>query len=82
MSKSVPVSIGDQVYEQNSAESFGAVRYIAAHELVINVENFGDVHLAASAVLSVHDGKVVVDSTGLTAEVKNAIRNAHRAEDR
>lgn len=82
MAKSVAVSVGDQVFVERAAEPFGAVRHVSAHDLVVNVENFGDVSIGAEAVRSVHDGKVIVDLRDLPPDVRAAITRAHRAEDR
>jgi len=80
MEKRVPVSVGDQVYTSEGASAFGSVRYVAAHELVLGIENHGDVTVPASAVKAVHDGKVIVDGAQLPPELRRAIRRAHAAE--
>jgi hypothetical protein len=74
------VSIGDQVFLEEGGEEFGAVRHVLEHELVINVENFGDVTLPARAVRAVHDGKVIVDRQHLPASVQEMIAHAHERE--
>ncbi len=80
MTTRVSVSIGDQVFVVEGGESFGSVRFVDAHELVVDIENFGDVRIGAASVRAVHDGKVVLDETSLTPEVKRAIKGAHKAE--
>lgn len=80
--KSVSVSVGDQVYAAEGDAAFGAVRRVSAHELIVNVENHGDVTLSAESVLSVHDGKVIVEIRAVPPEVLRAIGRAHTAEDR
>lgn len=74
------VSIGDQIFLEEDGEEFGAVRYVLEHELVINIENFGDVTLPAHAVRAVHDGKVIVDRQRLPASVQEIIARAHERE--
>ncbi len=78
----VGVNVGDQVYEAHKSEAFGAVRHVSPHELTVDIENHGDVTIDGAAVVSVHDGKVVVDPSNLPADVRAAIAGAHRAEDR
>lgn len=80
MTKNVQVQIGDEVVAQQASQKFGAVREVHPHELIIDIEGFGDVRLPASAVLAVHDGKVVVDVRRLPDPVQNAIRHAHDLE--
>ncbi|MEP6654195.1 MAG: hypothetical protein ABJA82_12600 [Myxococcales bacterium] len=82
MSKNVQVQIGDEVVAHKDGQRFGAVREVHTHELVIDIENFGDVRLAASAVLAVHDGKVVVDVRKLPDDIQKAVQHAHDLETR
>jgi hypothetical protein len=80
MSKNVQVQIGDEVVAHKDSQKFGAVREVHPHELIIDIEGFGDIRLPAGAVLAVHDGKVVVDVRKLPDQVQNAIRHAHDLE--
>jgi hypothetical protein len=80
MPKNVQVQIGDDVVAHKDGQRFGAVREVHPHELVIDIENFGDVRLAAGAVLAVHDGKVVVDVRKLPDQIQSAVRHAHDLE--
>lgn len=80
MSKSVQVQIGDEVIAYKDSQRFGAVREVHTHELIIDIEGFGDVRLPAGAVQAVHDGKVVVDVRKLPDQVQHAIRHAHDLE--
>ena len=82
MSKHVKVAIGDQVFAEGRAEAFGSVRQVSEHELVVDIENFGDVRIPSPIVVQVHDGKVVVDTRNLPGDVRAAIAGAHAAEDR
>jgi hypothetical protein len=77
----VNVTVGDQVFSREGTGSFGAVRHVRVHELIVNIEGAGDVAVPASAVKSVHDGKVIVDVQALPTFVRQAIAQAHRGED-
>jgi hypothetical protein len=81
MSTKVAVAIGDQVYVEHGEEEFGSVRSVSPQDLVVDVENFGDVVIPATAVLAIHPGKVIVDATKLPADVRRAVERAHAAED-
>jgi len=80
MPKNVQVQIGDEVVASKGSQRFGAVRVVHPHELIIDIEGFGDVRLPATAVLAVHDGKVVVDVRKLPDQIQTAIRHAHDLE--
>jgi ribosomal protein L24 len=77
----VEVRVGDQVYVREGATSFGAVQGVMAHELSVFVEGTGAVTIPAVAVTTVHDGKVVVDPSALSPELRKAIALAHTKED-
>jgi hypothetical protein len=78
--KRVAVSIGDQVYGREDGEVFGSVLQVREHELVIDVEAFGEVVVEARHVRAVHDGKIIVDVTKLAGDVRRAIGRAHDSE--
>jgi hypothetical protein len=78
--KRVGVSIGDQVYSREDGEVFGAVLQVREHELVIDVEGFGEVLVEARHVKAVHHGKVIVDVNKLGGDVRRAIGHAHDSE--
>ncbi len=80
MSTRAAVSIGDQVFAHEAGESFGAVRYVHPHELIVDIEGAGDVPIPGSAVRKVHDGKVIVDVTQLDTSTQGAIARAHQQE--
>jgi hypothetical protein len=80
MTKSVQVQVGDQLFEHEDGQAFGAVLAVRPHELLVNIEGAGQVLLPAAAVAAVHDGKVVVDSSALTPELQQQIRHAHDRE--
>lgn len=74
------VSIGDQVFIDQNQEEVGAVRHVARDHLVIYIENAGDFTIHGPAVLSAHDGKVILDPAQLDEPVLAAIRTAHDNE--
>jgi len=80
MNQAVQVEVGDQVFAGKHAESFGAVRVVHAHELVIDIEGAGDVTVPAAAVQSVREHKVVLDVSMLPFETQSAIKHAHEKE--
>lgn len=77
----VAVKVGDQVFAREGAVAFGAVRQVHSHELIIFIEGEGDAAIAASTVKAVHDGKVIVDITSLSPELRKAIAAAHTREE-
>jgi hypothetical protein len=81
MSKLDMVKIGFQVFTAEGGEGFGAVRAVAAHELLVYVENAGEFVIRADAVSRVHDGKVIVDSKHLDPNLRRAIGHAHDREE-
>jgi hypothetical protein len=78
--RSFQVSVGDQVFVGHGDEEVGAVRHVARDHLVVYIEGAGDFHIEGPAVLSAHDGKVVLDPTKLAPELKKAIEGAHSSE--
>lgn len=74
------VTVGDQVFVGRGLEEVGAVKYVAHDHLVVYIENFGDFRIEGGAVLSAHDGKLVLDPTKLEADLEKAIKNAHAGE--
>lgn len=78
--KRVEVHVGDQVFAQEGASSFGAVRLVQAHHLYVAIEGAGDIEVPATAVRAVHDGKVVLDLGALPEDVRLSIARAHDRE--
>jgi hypothetical protein len=74
------VSVGDQVFLDQSQEEVGAVRQVARDHLVIYIENAGDFTITGPAVKSAHDGKLILNPTELDAHLLEAIRGAHDSE--
>lgn len=77
------IEIGYQVFAQDGAEEFGAVRQVVPAgrpEIVVYVENAGDFTIPLAAVTSVHSQKVIVDVEQLDERLRVAIGRAHDAE--
>jgi hypothetical protein len=78
------IEIGYQVFLEEGAEEFGAVREVAPEnrdEIVVYIENAGDFSVPARAIRTVHDGKVVLDAQHLDDRVRDAIAHAHDSEE-
>lgn len=68
-----------------SKQPFGAVREVRPHgrsEIIVYIENAGDVAIPLEAITAAHFQKVIVDVDKLEAGVRDSIRHAHKAEDR
>jgi len=75
---------GYEVFVSDHSKAFGAVRQVSPHgrpELVVYVENAGDVTVPLSAVIAVHAQKVIVGLAKLDRRLRQAIGHAHDAED-
>ena len=72
---------GFDVFLHNGDKTFGAVRQVRKHELVVYVENAGDFEIPFSAVSDAQAGKVILDSAKLDTKLREAIRRAHMGED-
>jgi hypothetical protein len=77
-----PIEIGYQAFARGSEEEFGAVRQVRPSEVVVYIEDAGDMPLPASAIVDVVEQKVIFDASKLDERVRTAIANAHRDEDR
>lgn len=77
------IEIGYQAYLEEGADPFGAVRREAPgrDEVTVYIENGGDFRVAAGAVKSVHDGKVLFDRRHLDSSLLDAIEHAHDREE-
>lgn len=80
MTQSVPVKIGDQLFQREDGAAFGAVVGVHAHELLVEIEGVGQAVLPSVSVRAVHDGKLIVDISQLPAELRKAIKHAHDRE--
>jgi len=77
------VRVGDQVFLEEGGEECGAVRDVRPEggaEIVVYVENCGEFPVAASAIRSAHDGKVILDPDRLDPALRDAIAHAHDRE--
>ncbi|GAC1340500.1 MAG: hypothetical protein NVSMB23_10880 [Myxococcales bacterium] len=78
------IEIGYQVFTEDGADEFGAVREVAPGgrpELVVNVENSGDFVVPLDAVEAVHSEKVILAMGRLDRTLRTAIGRAHDAEE-
>ena len=80
MAKKKP-EVDFQVFAKGSEEEFGAVREVGDNDMVVYIEDSGDVAIPQSAIVEVVEGKVIVDLARLSPEVRDAIARAHRDED-
>ncbi len=79
------VEEGYQVFTEDGGEEVGAVREVrpaGRAEIVVFVENHGEVVVPLTSVRSVHDGKVLLDVAALDPAARRAIAHAHDAERR
>jgi hypothetical protein len=74
------VEVGYQAFVSDGGEEFGAVRQVLPGELVVYVENTGDLVFPMDAVEKVHFQKVVFSASKLDERLLEAIRHAHDAE--
>jgi len=77
------IQVGFQVYSKEGGEEFGAVRAVErGHrpQLVVYVENSGDFVVLPDAIKAVHDHKVILDLTRVSADIRNAVTHAHDRE--
>lgn len=84
MSSLNSIEVGFQAFLDEGGEEFGAVREVGLEgrdDIVVYVENGGDFIVPLGAVLSVHDGKVVLDRSRLSATMRFAIEHAHDSEE-
>lgn len=75
------VEIGYQAFVSDGGEEFGAVRQVLPDEVVVYVENTGDLVFPMAAVEKVHFQKVVFSADKLDERLLDAISHAHDAEE-
>ncbi len=80
MTQHVSVKIGDQLFQREDGDAFGAVVGIHEHELLVEIEGVGQAVLPSVSVRSVHDGKLIVDISQLSADLQKSIKHAHDRE--
>ena len=78
-----PIEPGYMVFVADGQVGVGAGREVHAdsREVVVNIENGGDVTLPAEAVRDVHEGKVILDMDHLPKALRQALKHPHDAED-
>ncbi|HVZ70885.1 MAG TPA: hypothetical protein VHJ20_00805 [Polyangia bacterium] len=76
------IRVGFQTFVSDGEEEFGSIRGVSSdgHQLTVYVENAGDFHVPASAVVSVASEKVTFDCKKLDPKMRAAIGHAHDAE--
>lgn len=77
------IELGYQVFTRDGGEVMGAVRDVVPGgrpEIVVYVENTGDLVIPLSAVTAVHSQKVIVDLDKVDERIRVAIGRAHDAE--
>lgn len=75
------IEVGNMVFLAEGKEGIGAVRELRGDGFSLYVENGGEFFIAKSAVVKVHDGKVLVDPTAIDVRLRDALRHTHDAED-
>jgi hypothetical protein len=84
MKKPLPrIEVGYHAFARGSEEEFGAVRDVrpADKEIIVDVEDFGDVPVPLDAIVQVIEQKVIIDVEQLDPSLREAIARAHRDED-
>jgi hypothetical protein len=77
------IEIGFHAFAKGAEEEFGAVRDVrpADREIIVNVEDMGDVPVPLDAIDAVVEQKVIIDTSKLDDRVRDGIARAHRDED-
>lgn len=77
------ITVGFQVFPSEGGDEFGAVRDVCPggrDELLVYIENAGEQCIPLSAVVDVHDEKVIVDVERLPPALRASVQHAHDAE--
>ena len=69
------------VFAHDGELAFGAVREIHKDEVIVYIENTGDVRIPRSAIADVHFDKVLLQVDKLDERTQAAIQRAHTSED-
>jgi hypothetical protein len=72
---------GFMAFLADGATGIGAVREVTMQGLVIYVENAGEFNVPLSAVMAVHDQKVMLDKGKLGKALLKAASRSHDQED-
>ena len=72
---------GDMVFVVDGEDGIGSVRRLLPDgTLVVYIENGGDFEIPASAIRTVHSGKVILNLDRLASPVLEAIGHARKSE--
>jgi hypothetical protein len=76
------IQIGFQVFLEDGGDEVGAVRDLGDDrpEIIIYVENRGEIAIPMTAVKAVHYEKVILDVTALPKKIRVAMGHAHDKE--
>jgi hypothetical protein len=72
---------GFDVFLHDGDGNVGAARKVRPHELVIYIENAGDIIVPMDAVKDAESEKVILDSNKLSPKLLEAIRARENAKD-
>lgn len=72
---------GYMAFFAEGAEGIGAVREVLDEAILIYVENGGEFLIPKSAVVSVHDAKVLLNAKLVDRKLLDAVGHAHDVED-
>lgn len=75
------IEIGNMVFFTEGKEGIGAVREVRGDGFTLYVENAGEFFVPQSAVVRVHDGKVLVDRAKVDVKLREALKHTHDSED-
>lgn len=73
---------GHMVFFREGDEAVAAVRRMRGDHVVVYVENGGEFDVPLTAVVAVHDQKVMLDRDRVGLKLLEAVRHQHDAEDR
>lgn len=74
------IEAGQMAFVSGSTTAIGAIRGVAGTAITIYVENSGDFRVPIAAVTSVHDGKVMLDTSLLEKPFLAAVGHGHDRE--
>lgn len=75
------IEIGYVAFIDGRVSAIGAIRDVMNDSVLIYVENSGDFSVPITAVIAVHDGKVVLDKSKLQKPLLAAVDHSHDQED-
>jgi len=76
------LEVGQMVFVADGEVGVGAVREVRETDIVVNIQNAGDVVLPLTAIRDIHSGKVVLDLDQLEAPIIEALNRVHESEYR